>query len=133
MSFQDAEPLRRRCSVTPDASLAKTSIRRRALQTVFDLVGIASSTPRSNRLERRPSTLRIHSGPSPDEGNVCAQGPFPSWTRFTRPPFRDVTIASAGVWDAPSRFRRARGESTTVQERFGFDPLRAKEADLGTR
>ena len=42
-------------------------------------------------------------------------------------------MASAGVFAAPSRFCSARGESTTVQLRFGFDPFRSKGSCLEMR
>src|SRR4051812_49647541 len=54
-------------------------------------------------------------------------------TRWTRPDFLDVTMASEGVLDAPRRLCSARGESTTVQLRFGFDPLRSKGSCFETR
>ena len=42
-------------------------------------------------------------------------------------------MASAGLRAAPSRFCSARGESTTVQLRFGFDPFRSNGSFLETR
>src|SRR6185503_14317614 len=49
------------------------------------------------------------------------------------PDFLDVTMASAGVLEAPIRFCSADGESTVVQLRFGFDAFRSNESDLETR
>src|SRR6185369_1168070 len=54
-------------------------------------------------------------------------------TRLTRPDFLDVTMASAGVLGAPSRFCSVRGESTTAQLRFGFDPFRSNGSRRETR
>jgi hypothetical protein len=133
MSVQDDEPLRRRCSVTPDASRARTFTRRRARQTVFVVAGAASRTPKSKRLDRMPSAPRNHSGPRPDDGKIWTHELRSSRTRSTRPDLLDVTMASAGVRAAPSRFCSARGERTTVQLRFGFNPFRSKESCFETR
>src|SRR3954451_20204313 len=135
MSVHEDEALRRRWRGTPGAFLARTLTRRRALQTVFAFAGVASRTPRWKRLERSLRTLRNHSGPRPVEGKVCAQPPRSRRTRSTRPDFLDVTMASAGVRAAPSRFRNVCGESTTAQLRFGFggDVWRSKRSRFETR